>query len=139
MTIATTIDVIDAHGATKEVYTASGDQATAANQTTQTTLLSDIVDSVALAPEIVLLTAASVTGSSNAVDKGNYLWAVWGTFDGATATLQYTPNAGTTWIDVGASTQADLRGVPLLTGSARVAISGAGGSTSLSSKIGGVS
>lgn len=139
MTIVTQIDVIDANGQTKTVYTASGDQATSAKQDTQTNLLTDIVDAVALAPEIVLLTASSVTGVSSAVDKGNYLWAVWGTFDGATATLQYTPNAGATWIDVGASTQADMRGVPLLTGSARVAITNAGGGTSLSSKIGGVS
>jgi hypothetical protein len=88
-----------------------------------------------------LLTAASATGTASTIVAGNYTWKVWGTWDGATATLQTSPDGGTTWIDQDdcvETANGGRRDLNLDADQYRVAISGAGGSTSLSSKLGGV-
>jgi hypothetical protein len=91
--------------------------------------------------EITLLSASSVSGGAAAIAGGRYFWAVYGTWDGATAQLQWSPNSGTTWVDLdGASVTANggFTDIALAAGHVRVSISGAGGSTSLSSKLSGV-
>lgn len=91
--------------------------------------------------KVVLLSAAAATGSGIEVSAGYYNWSVYGTWDSATAQLQWSPDAGTTWIDVdGVSLTANggWTEVPIAFGLVRASISGAGGSTSLSSLAGGV-
>lgn len=88
---------------------------------------------------VTLLTAAAATGSTTAVSSGRYNWYVYGTWNGATAQLQWSPNSGSTWINVdGAALTADggWTDIPVSAGSMRVLITGAGGSTSLSSTLG---
>lgn len=88
-----------------------------------------------------LLDNASTTGSGVRVSGGNYDWLAWGTWDGATAQLQFSPDYGTTWIDFAGvllTANGGWSGIPIPAGFARVSISGAGGSTSIDSKLGGV-
>ena len=89
-------------------------------------------------PSVTLLTAASATGAGVAVKPGTYGWVVWGTWDGATASLEFSPNGGTTWIDIEAATDQTANGgvfdLPLPGGHVRVAITGAG-TTSLNSVL----
>ena len=47
---------------------------------------------------ITLLSAASATGSAQKVKRGRYKVSAYGTWNGATATLQTSPDGGTTWI-----------------------------------------
>jgi hypothetical protein len=86
---------------------------------------------------VQLLDAAAATGAGDLWAGGRAAWLVWGTWDGATAKLQMTPDQGTTWIDVdGATATVDGGGpfdLPPL--KHRVVISGAGVSTSLSSAL----
>src|SRR5262245_51583101 len=131
------IRVKDADGNTQTVRTFAADPATGGAQTQSNLLLDQIAEQTYASPEIVLLNAEGATGSPETVQKGNYLWAVWGTFGGCTAKLQWTPDSGTTWIDVSSTDTAALFNTALLDGSARVAIVGGAG-VSLSSKIGGV-
>lgn len=96
--------------------------------------------SVAFRPDVVLLTAASATGAGVSVMNGRYSWFVWGTWGGATAQLQWSPDGGTTWIDIdGASLTANggFLNIPISSGKVRVTITG-GTSPSLSSKFGGI-
>jgi hypothetical protein len=93
----------------------------------------------ALTPvDYTLLTASSVTGTPVIIVAGNYTWSAWGTWDGATAQLQLSPDAGTTWIDI---TDVDLSAnggafnIPLPAGRVRVVITGAGGATSITSAL----
>lgn len=90
-----------------------------------------------LGGRVELLNAAAATGSSDLWPGGWGAFIVWGTWNGATAKLQFSPDQGTTWIDVdGASLTVDGGGpfnLPPL--KHRVAISGAGGSTSLSAAL----
>ena len=46
---------------------------------------------------ITLLSAASATGSAQKVKRGRYKVSAYGTWDGATATLQTSPDGGSTW------------------------------------------
>ena len=89
--------------------------------------------------DVTLLSGASSTGSSSTVPSGVYTWTVYGTWDGATATLQVTPNNGSTWISadeaIGVFTENAMMLCLLPNWPLRVAISGAGGSTSISSKL----
>jgi hypothetical protein len=49
---------------------------------------------------IELLTSAAATGAGvTVVAPGLYEWVAWGTWDGATAQLQISPDNGTTWIN----------------------------------------
>jgi hypothetical protein len=94
-----------------------------------------------MATDYSLLSAAAATGSAVAVNRGYYSWSAWGTWDGATAQLQWSPDSGTTWFSVvGASLTANgtFTDIPLGYGSARVAISSAGGTTSLTSIFRGI-
>lgn len=87
-----------------------------------------------------LLSAAAATGSAIQISDGVFQWTTYGTWDGATATLQWSPNATTTWIDVDGSLTANgaFTEIYLSAGHVRTAISGAGGTTSLTSKLGAV-
>lgn len=90
--------------------------------------------------DVTLLTAASATGSAVAILKGRYNWAVYGTFSGGTTQLQWSPDSGTTWLNIdGVTLTANglWTDIPLSAGHARVLISGAG-SASLTSKLGAV-
>jgi hypothetical protein len=81
-----------------------------------------------------LLTNAAATGSAVTIAKGTYTASFYGTWGGATAQLQRTPN-GSTWIDVDgvlATANGGVFNLPLPAGQVRVAITGATGSTSIS-------
>lgn len=88
-----------------------------------------------------LLAAAAATGTSMLWDgSSRAALFIWGTWDGATAKLQVTPDKGTTWIDVDGTSLTANGGVrvelpPL---AVRVAISGAGASASLSATLRGL-
>ncbi len=87
--------------------------------------------------EITLLTAASATGAGVYWSGGAALWSVYGTWGGATAQMQYSPDQGTTWIDVDGATltgNGGYIGIPLPEDQIRVAITGGSG-VSLSSKL----
>lgn len=91
-------------------------------------------------PNYILLTAAGVTGASVAVVSSLYNWFVWGTFGGATAQLQWSPDGGATWISIDTvvlTGNGGFNNVPILSGYVRVLITG-GSSISLSSRLGGV-
>jgi len=85
-----------------------------------------------------LLENASSTPSTNIFWGGQGTLYVWGTWDGATVTLQASPDNGTTWIDLedATFTQNTVTNITLHTmNQIRASISGAGGSTSLNAKI----
>lgn len=87
---------------------------------------------------LVLLVAKAATGDSVSLIGGDFFWTVDGTWDSATAQLQWSPNNGTTWIDIDGAVLTANGGfshIGLATGDIRVALSGAGGSTSLNSRI----
>lgn len=87
-----------------------------------------------------LMSANSSTQAGVVVPHGKYNWLIWGTWNGATAQLQFSPDS-TTWISFdGFSLTVDggFNGILFGTGQARVLITGAGGSTSLTSKLLGV-
>lgn len=96
------------------------------------------------ASPIALVTSSAATGTWVSVPKGTYTWTAKGTFDGATAKLQYSTDGGTSYATLYSVSEADLDDgetatgysyVALSSGHVRVAISGAGGSTSLSSDL----
>lgn len=91
------------------------------------------------ASAITLLPAASsATGSAVAVTSGHYNWVAYGTWSGATAQLQWSPDAGTTWInfdDVLLTADGGWSDIPIATGHCRVLITG---TPSLTSKLYGV-
>lgn len=71
---------------------------------------------------------------------GYYNWMMWGTWDGAAAQLQWSPDGGTTGINLdGVTLTADggWTDIPLAQGHVRIVITGAG-TTSLSSSIYGI-
>lgn len=87
---------------------------------------------------MALLTAASATGSSEKVSHGHRTLVVYGTWDGATAKLQMSPDEGSTWVDVtDASFTADGAVIVVLTYPMllRMHIASAGGSTSLTAEL----
>jgi hypothetical protein len=91
-----------------------------------------------LALGVTLLSAAAATGSAVRTSGGRKAYFIYGTWDGATATLQWSPNGGTTWFSVAGSAltaNGTFTDLPLSDGHCRVLISGAGGTTSLSSEI----
>lgn len=86
-----------------------------------------------------LLTGSDETGPSLFFQPGTYEWLVWGTWDGAVATLQQSPdNEDEVWIDFNAATSdADGRitGVPIAKSRIRVKIESAGPTTNLFSSF----
>lgn len=62
---------------------------------------------------LTLLSAVSANGSGTAamVDGGTYTYAAWGTWDGATVTLEYSPDGGTQWTAVGSDSTLTADGV----------------------------
>lgn len=82
--------------------------------------------------------AFTTTTTGVRIENGTYQWSAYGTWNGSTARLQWSPD-NSTWIDVdGASKSADggVTGIPLASGWARVAMTGT--ATSLASKLGGI-
>lgn len=79
-----------------------------------------------------LLSQATTNGNSTAHENYAYLQTIycWGTFDGATITLQASPN-NSEWFDVASFTQKTVRGVGLNARYLRANISNAGASTSV--------
>ena len=95
---------------------------------------------LAVRPDLILLTNASATGAAVPVPGGVYVWGVDGTWTGATAQLQWRRGSSRPWIDLdGMTLTADggFNNVPLARGEARVTITG-GTSPSLSSQLGGI-
>jgi len=87
-----------------------------------------------------ILTAATANGNSSQYywDVGEGQVVVSGTFDGATAKLQFSPDNGTTWVDVGTAstfTAAGGAGFTLNACKVRVNISDADASTQINAWI----
>lgn len=92
-----------------------------------------------------LLSAAAETGAAVAVVANTYNWWVYGTWDGATAQLQESPDGGSTWANRDGIVLTETgtepgwwSGLQINAGHVRVVITNAGGSTSLSSDLRGV-
>ena len=88
----------------------------------------------------LVLDGAAVTGSAFGTNGGVQTIVCYGTWDGATVTLEVTPDAGTTWVVVdstnGVLTANGAFNFEAAAGfSYRLAISSAGGSTSISAKV----
>lgn len=86
--------------------------------------------------EYSLLAAATGTGSWVPVSQGRYNWEANGTWNGATAQLQYSPDGGTTAINFDNCTLTANGGVcdiPIYEGHVRVSASGT--FTSMTSKL----
>lgn len=85
-----------------------------------------------------LMTARAANGTDGAVgwSGGRAMLSVWGTFNGATVTISFSPD-GTTYIDSPSAvfTAADSPIVDYPAGTLKATISSAGGSTSLNAKI----
>ena len=88
-----------------------------------------------------LLSSQTANGSGPTVsigDGGFRLLRIYGTFDGATATLEYDFNASGTWVadSAWAYTVADTSPLTVKTGlQIRITVSSAGGSTSLNAEL----
>ena len=88
-----------------------------------------------------LLSSQTANGSGPTVsigDGGFRLLRIYGTFGGATATLEYDFNGSGTWVadSAGAYTVADTSPLTVKTGlQIRITVSSAGGSTSLNAEL----
>ena len=88
-----------------------------------------------------LLSSQTANGSGPTVsisDGGFRLLRIYGTFGGATATLEYDFNGSGTWVadSAGAYTVADTAPLTVKTGlQIRITVSSAGGSTSLNAEL----
>jgi hypothetical protein len=94
-----------------------------------------------------LFSARTTDGNSTAVQwpGGRGVFAVVGTFGSATSKLQWSPDAGTTWLDVDATgdtfttkTAAGAGGFELPACQIRAVQSGSTGPTSLTTTVGGL-
>lgn len=88
-----------------------------------------------------LMSAAGDTSAAVTVLRGLYQWSIWGTWDGATAALQWRQASGAAWIGVGPDAEASadaLGGVAIADGDVRVLVTTPGGSTSLTAWLGGI-
>lgn len=87
---------------------------------------------------IILLSGATATGTGNRLDGyGHWNWSVYGTFGTASAQLQWSPDDGTTFINVdgaAASANGGFSDIPLDAGVVRVSVTGT--ATSISSRLG---
>lgn len=93
-----------------------------------------------VAGSVTLLTDATADGNGAAADwiGGSGLWVVWGTWNGASVKLQYSPDGEVTWIDVDGAVLTADGGLPMTllpSDPLRCVISSAGASTSLSSEM----
>lgn len=82
---------------------------------------------------VILLDNASATGGQAIWDGGDAVFALAGSLDGETATLQFLGPDGSTWIDVGTETTLTAAGAAVATipsGPVRVTVSTGGGSPS---------
>jgi hypothetical protein len=90
---------------------------------------------------VTLLASASATGAGQAWPGGTGIWSISGTWGGATAQLQGSADSGATWTDVtGASTGVNTTPGQFIgdcpgSYTYRVALSGASGTTSLTSTL----
>lgn len=87
-----------------------------------------------------LFTAATANGNHDGllrVDRGPVpVFAVFGTWDSASVQLQFSPDEGTTWLNVGtAITQNGYAAVALPSCKIRAVISSVGAGTSISGRI----
>jgi hypothetical protein len=85
-----------------------------------------------------LLDGGAATGDALPISGGVYAYAINGTFDGATATLQILGPDGATYIATGADTTLTAAGVAIVElpdCKARVLIASAGGSTALDASL----
>lgn len=85
-----------------------------------------------------LLNAADETGAAVHYGPGTYEWLIWGTFGGATAQLQQSPDNKVTWIDFNVATataNGRITGIPISSAHIRVKITSAGVSTNLYSSF----
>ena len=85
-----------------------------------------------------LLFEAAVTGSGVHYTGGTFEWLIWGTWDGATAQLQQSPDLKVTWIDfedASATSNGRITGIPISASHIRVKITGAGAATKLYSSF----
>lgn len=93
--------------------------------------------------DVTLLPAASaVTGAWVPVISGRYNWITYGVYGGATAQLQFSPDAGVSTINLAGATNSapdnDFMNISFGNGHARVLLTSPGGTTSLTSKLFGV-
>lgn len=87
---------------------------------------------------VVLLDAGSATGDFIPIGQGTFLWAVSGTWDSASATLEISLDGGVTAIALDLDALTDDGGatpIELPACHVRVAIGSAGGSTELFSEL----
>ena len=86
-----------------------------------------------------LLIGESETGAPNYYQPGTYEWLVWGTWDGATATLQQSPsNEEEIWVDFNTAVATDngrITAIPIAKSRIRVKIENAGADTLLYSSF----
>jgi hypothetical protein len=87
---------------------------------------------------LTLLSGATSTGSGSRLNGfGYWNWVVYGTFNSSTAQLQWSPDNGTTWIDIDgadATVNGGFSDIPIDSGMVRVSITGT--ATSVSSTLG---
>lgn len=88
-----------------------------------------------MADSLTQVMTSKVSGESSAVQwfGGTGQMIITGTFDSSTVSLQVSPDDGTTWITVSGSsvTAADCKNFDLNSCDIRLAITAAGGSTSI--------
>ncbi len=79
-----------------------------------------------------LLQARTTNGSGTAMENTSYLQSVycWGTFDGATVTLEASPD-NSEWFTIVTCTAKSVRGIGVNARFLRGTVSGAGASTSV--------
>lgn len=141
------ISVLDSNGATRDVATITalvaliGQVTASPGANTVLERLKSLQAYAAHPDSVQLLQDDAATGGASAATSGRYLWSVYGTWDGAAARLQYSPN-GSVWLDLevdggrwttAQSDRAMLIDLPA--GDYRVSISSAGGATSLTSTL----
>lgn len=80
-----------------------------------------------------------LNGTAEFRETADVVWASWGTFDSATATLQGSIDAGVTWFAMDTCTAAAWKSIRVVKGQwVRVSTAGGGGSQSINSAILGV-
>jgi hypothetical protein len=102
-----------------------------------------------MSKQITFLDATDTTGSGTLVEEvsqphvhvgfspGRYTLVAWGTWDGATVSLELSPDGGTTWIAITGASFTDDGAANIDTQAGltyRGAVSGAGASTSVTLK-----
>lgn len=92
------ISVLDSNGATRDVATITalvaliGQVTASPGANTVLERLKSLQAYAAHPDSVQLLQDDAATGGASAATSGRYLWSVYGTWDGAAARLQYSPN-----------------------------------------------